>query len=496
MNLNRKAAHGFAWLFSAGIFSNLGRVVIFAALSRMMTKTDFGIYAAAMVVLGIAEMLAEMGFGTSLLQRKEIERRHLGTAFATVMSLSLGITLLLIMGAEAFARACNVREVGPILITFAPVVLIKSFSSMHYFRAARELRFKLISKIETISYFAGFGLPAMGFGLADFGYWGLLMAMAIQFSLTSLLYVFLTRHELVLWFDWRTFREMSKFGFGTSAASVFSFLAKQGDYFVVGRTLGPEALGLYNRAFVLMQLPVTAVITALDRVLLPVLSKVQDDTAMLRRTLGTSVRLVYLLYLPLAVAGALSAPALIRVFLGPGWGEVVAPFRLLMLGLMFRAGYKMAGSIILARGQACTVALLQAAYAAAIFGGAFIGSAYGLNGVCLGVAAGLGINFVLTNYCAARLIDLPLLVYFEGVWRALPLMILTGLTTGGALWLAKAGAWSALLQTAVALPLALLATSAIAYVALGAFFPADVCDFVRRQPSLWKKALTRSPVGN
>jgi len=72
MNLNRKAAHGFAWLFSAGIFSNLGRVVIFAALSRMMTKTDFGIYAAAMVVLGIAEMLAEMGFGTSLLQRKEI----------------------------------------------------------------------------------------------------------------------------------------------------------------------------------------------------------------------------------------------------------------------------------------------------------------------------------------------------------------------------------------------------------------------------------------
>src|SRR5439155_1752147 len=139
------------------------------------------------------------------------------------------------------------------------------------------------------------------------------------------------------------------------------------DYFVVGRTLGPEALGLYNRAFVLMQLPVTAVINALDRVLLPVLSKVQDDKAMLRKTLQTSVRMVYLLYLPLGVAGALSAPALIRVFLGPGWGEAVPPFRLLMLGLVFRAGYKMAGSIILARGQAYTVALLQAAYAGAIF---------------------------------------------------------------------------------------------------------------------------------
>src|SRR2546423_11196541 len=114
MNLDQKAINGFAWLFSAGIFSNMGRVLIFAMVSRMMTKIDFGIYAASMVVLGIAEMLAEMGFGTSILQRKEIERRHLGTALIIVMSLSLGITLLLILGASLFARACNVMEVGPI----------------------------------------------------------------------------------------------------------------------------------------------------------------------------------------------------------------------------------------------------------------------------------------------------------------------------------------------------------------------------------------------
>jgi O-antigen/teichoic acid export membrane protein len=493
MSLKRKAVGGFAWVFSAGLLSNLGRVAVFSVLSRMMTKSDFGIYAASMVVLGISEMLAELGFGTSLLQKKEIERRHLGTAFITVMTLSAAITGVLLAAAEPLARMCNVKEVGPILTVFAPLLLIKSFSTMNYFRAARELRFRLISKIETLAYFVGFGIPAIAFGMAGLGYWGLLMAMSIQFTLTSLLYVFLAREKPVFWFDWRTFREMFNFGLGTSAASLFSFLAKQGDYFVVGRVLGPEALGVYNRAFVLMQLPVTAVITALDRVLLPVLSKVQDETAKLRRTLETSVRMVYLLYLPLAVGGALAARALILAFLGPKWTEAVTPFRLLMLGLVFRAGYKMAGSIILAQGKAGTLATLQVAYAAAVICGALIGSGYGVNGVCVGVAAALGLNFVLTNYCAARLIGLPLVVYVDGIWRALPLVILTSVTIGLALWLASTVAWSAFLQAAVALPAAVLVTSGVAYRAMDAFFPEDICGLLRNWRTLWKKPLSAAP---
>jgi PST family polysaccharide transporter len=196
----------------------------------------------------------------------------------------------------------------------------------------------------------------------------------------------------------------------------------------VGRVLGVEALGLYNRAYNLMQFPVATVVNVLDSVIFPALAKVQTEAKSLARALRLSASLVLLAYLPLSTVLVICAPDVIVVLLGARWLAMVAPFRILCLGLIFRAGYKTAGTVLKVRGRAFLFAGTQLAYAALVIAGAAIGSRHGIAGVAVGVLGALGAHYLLLNYLGFRAVGQS----FGFLRRDLLAALLVSAVAGGA----------------------------------------------------------------
>ena len=119
------------------LFSLLERyaltVLAFASnvlLARLLTPSEIGVYSVCMAVVGIAGVLREFGIGSYLIQKREVTRAHLGTAFG--LSLVLGVLLpwdLLLTrlrvsprarmlagaGAAAVATGVALRSVHPLL---------------------------------------------------------------------------------------------------------------------------------------------------------------------------------------------------------------------------------------------------------------------------------------------------------------------------------------------------------------------------------------------
>jgi PST family polysaccharide transporter len=124
------------------------------------------------------------------------------------------------------------------------------------------------------------------------------------------------------------------------------------------------------------------------------MAKVQNDRPRLIRAYAQATALTALVYLPLTGGVIILAPELIRVLLGPQWGEVVLPFQILAAGLLFRAN-KVNLTVAQATGAVYSRAWREGIYGGLVVIGALVGLRWGLAGVAGGVLVALLANFVL-----------------------------------------------------------------------------------------------------
>jgi PST family polysaccharide transporter len=318
--------------------------------------------------------------------------------------------------------------------------------------AQRELRFRRLAGVEAGAFAAGFIVAGPVLAWRGAGVWALVGALLTQNVLRTAALLARQPHPKRLLLEPRAARELLYFGGGLTLARLGNCLAGQGDNLVVGYWLGPRALGLYTQAYQLMTSPAVLLGQALDRVLFPTMALVQLEPARLARAYRSGAAVCALLVMPASVVLAILAPEIVLVLLGPAWAGVVAPFRLLALGMLFRTSYKLGDSVARATGAVYDRAWRQAVYALAVVAGAWVGQRWGLAGVALGVLAALAANFALMAQLSLRLTGMR---WSELGAAHLPALALT-VALGAETW-ALAG-WLRGQQTA---PLVLLAEAAL-----------------------------------
>ena len=371
------------------------QLVVVAVLARLVTPADFGVVNAVMIVIGFSAIFSRAGLGPALVQRKELTSRHVATAYVASPLIGLFVGAIIWLGAPMLSHLFRMNGAEPMLRALACVFPIKGIGVIGESLLERELRFRWLANLEVASFAIGYGLVGVVAALLGWGAWALVAANLGESLVKTATLLVVRRPPRRLFVDRRALGELVHFGGGFTIGRYFNYLALQGDNIVVGRWLGPVALGLYGRAYQLMANPAALFGDVLDKVLFPTMARVQDDPAQLRATYRRGITLIALVMLPASVVLFVLAPELIRVALGPMWGGVVAPFRILAVGMLFRTSYKMSDAIARATGNVYRRALRQVLYAAFVVGGAILGQRWGINGVALAVFCALAANFAV-----------------------------------------------------------------------------------------------------
>ena len=122
---------------------------------------------------------------------------------------------------------------------------------------------------------------------------------------------------------------MMRFGGMLTLNGLVVYVASNFEKILLGRFWGAEAIGLYGRAFQLVNIPTANLNGAAGEVAFAALSRVQDDGARLRRYFLRGYSLVLAMTVPLTLLCVLFSADVIRVFLGTKWGEAASIFRFL-----------------------------------------------------------------------------------------------------------------------------------------------------------------------
>ena len=122
---------------------------------------------------------------------------------------------------------------------------------------------------------------------------------------------------------------MMRFGGTMTLNGLIVYVAYNFEKVLLGRFWGAETVGVYGRAYQLINIPTENLNSSVGEVAFSLLARVQDDPNRLRSYFLKGYSLVLALTVPVTIACALFGDDLITVFLGPKWKDAVPIFRLL-----------------------------------------------------------------------------------------------------------------------------------------------------------------------
>jgi PST family polysaccharide transporter len=397
-SLINRILDGLLWSFFSTGSQSILSILVLIVLARLLTPKEFGIVNAALIVIGISTIFAQLGVGPAIVQRKDLEPRHLTTGNTLSIMLGFFLSGIIFIFSSAISSFFKMRELTSILQPLSVILVFEGASTIPRALLHRELKFKLLVFVDLSGYFFGYGIVGICLAFAHAGVWALVTAQLVQSISQWLLLLKLQAYPKTLKIEKQALRELSNFGGGFTLASIFNYFARNGDYLVVGRFLGAENLGLYSRAYKLMTVPATIFSGVADRVLFPAMAKLQNDDLKLQMAHKRNIAIVSLLSLPLSAAMIILAPEIITILLGEKWKGAIIPFRILSIGALFRASYKISELLARAKGSVYKIAFSQGAYCLLVITGACIGQKWGIIGVSWGVLfALLGMFFLLSS---------------------------------------------------------------------------------------------------
>jgi PST family polysaccharide transporter len=294
--------------------------VVFVVLARLLTPIDFGLVALAGVFVAFAQVLVDQGLGDALIQRREVTRRMIDTAFWVALATGSLLTLAGIVLAIPIAALLGEPALQPILQVLALTLVLAAPASIQIALMRRELEFRSLA-IRGIVAAAGGGLVGVAMAVLGAGAWAL---VGQQVGAAVLSVVTLWRVS-----PWRAGREFSRtdfvglfrFGANVVGSDVLNFLSRNTDNLLIGVVLGPIALGFYAVAYRVLDVSQTVLINVARKIAFPAFARLQHDRERLLVAYFRVVRAASAAILPGYVGMALVAPEMMVVVFGRQWAD-------------------------------------------------------------------------------------------------------------------------------------------------------------------------------
>ncbi|HVL69165.1 MAG TPA: oligosaccharide flippase family protein [Vicinamibacterales bacterium] len=351
---------GGAWALTAAVVTLGSGLLRTVAVARFLDPADVGVMAVALLALGATEALATTGVDTALIaQRKQIDP-YLDPAFTVQAVRGVIVTAVLWMLAPWVGWVFGSDRAVDVIRAVGIVPAIRGLANPALAVAVRRLDFRRVfwwSLPETVS---SLGL-AVGLAYLWRDVWALVVAtLAGQIVGTVASYGVVRRAPRLVLARARI-AELLRTGRFVSGSRALMYFSANLDGAAVGVLLGTPALGLYQFATRIAELPVVTFARAAGQVALPALSAASISEAERSATWRTLLRAVITVH---AIAAALFLTLGefgVRTVAGERWMGAVPLLRVLALAMLFRGVIVLTGQFLDAVGRPDRTLLLNAA---------------------------------------------------------------------------------------------------------------------------------------
>jgi O-antigen/teichoic acid export membrane protein len=409
-----KAVRGLAWTSISNWGCQLLSFGIYAGLARLLNPQAFGLVALAGVYIAFIQIFVTQGFGTALIQRRDLEEGHLDSAFWIAMATASLFCLFSILLAGPIASLFRDPAIVPVIRWLSCSMLFYAMSSVPMAILNRELDFRALAVRSLVT--TGIG-GTVGLAMAFFG-WGVWSLVGQQLSGAVLGCICLW--SAVPWrpslhISKRHLRDLYRISLSMTGNDVLWFFSQKSDQTMVGYGFDPSILGPYSLASRVITLLHDGIVGPFQTVAFPTFSKLQSEPLEFERVLHRFCEVSSFLCLPVFTGTAIVAPYVIPLLFGSKWVAAVPILQVLAFYGALRVLLAFTHPLMLAKGRAGLYLLMSIILAILTFVGCLIAVRWSPTVIALSMIASMIVSSVIFLGLARKLLAIrvrPLLKSF------------------------------------------------------------------------------------
>jgi PST family polysaccharide transporter len=468
--LGSRAAAGGTITLAGQLAKLVVQTASIVVLARLIAPQDFGLVVMVSAVVGIGDVLRDLGLSMGSIQARSLSEAQRDNLFWINTGIGLLLTVVFFLVSWPLAAVYDEPRLVAITQALSVTFLANGMASQYRAQFTRQFRFRALVGVDVSAQAVGF-VVAVLLALGGAGYWALVGQQIGQVVFFAAAAVSLGRWLPALPQRQAGVRDILAFGWPLTGTQLVGYLSRNVDSLVVGLRFGPDVLGVYSKAFQLLMMPLNQINAPATTVALPVLARCQDDPAEFRRYLLGGQRIMMTLTSAVLAVGIATADPLVDLVLGPAWAGAAPLFQILGVGGLFQvAAYATYWAFL---GLGLTGSNLRFALTSrpVMIGLIVLGSSFGVTGVAVSYSVGVGLMWLWGLWWLRSVPSVPARDMLVNGTRSVVVSALAAVAGCAAVELAAV--WSDVGRFALGSTVALAALAAIALCVRP--FRTDVC---------------------
>lgn len=317
-NIKNKAISGFLWRFLERCGAQVVTLVVSIILARLLDPNVYGTIALVSVFTIILDVFVNSGFGNALIQKKDADDLDFSSVFYFNIFMCIVLYALLFFTAPLIARFYETPELTPIIRVLGLTLLVSGIRNVQQAYVSKKLLFKRFF-FSTIGGTIAAATVGIWMAFAGYGVWALVVQQLANGVVGTAILWATVKWRPKKMFSMERLKGLFSYGWKLLVSSLLDTGYNQLRQLIIGKLYTTVDLAFYNKGTEYTHPIITNINTAIDSVLFPVMSEVQDDGAAVKNMTRRSITVSSYIIWPMMMGIAACAEPIVRILLTEKW---------------------------------------------------------------------------------------------------------------------------------------------------------------------------------
>lgn len=331
---SNKIASNFFWRLFERCGSEGITFVVSIILARLLEPKAYGTLALIYVFTSILDVFINSGLGTALIQKKDADNIDFSTVFYFNILIAIVSYILIFIGAPFIANFYKEVAMTPYIRVLSLTLLLSGIKNVQYAYISRNLMFKVFF-FATLTGTLFSAIVGIAMAYKGFGVWALIaQRISTQVVSTAIMWGIIHWTPRLV-FSWERLKGLYRYGWKLLASALLNTIYMRMHSLIIGKMYSAEDLAYFHRGENFPIMLASNLNNAIDSVLFPAMSQVQDNLTRLKDMTRSAIKLATYIIMPSMACLAVCSEPLVRLILTDKWLPCLPFLRLYCISLAF-----------------------------------------------------------------------------------------------------------------------------------------------------------------
>lgn len=331
---NNKILSNLVWRFAERCGAQGVQFIVSIVLARLLVPDVYGTVALVTVFITILNVFVDSGMGSALIQKKGADDLD----FSTVFYFNIAACCILYIGmfvmAPFIARFYDDPSLTSVIRVLGLTLIISGVKNVQQAYVSATMQFKRFF-FATLGGTIGAAIVGIVIAYHGGGVWALVAQQVFNAAVDTVILWITVRWRPKRMFSIERLKGLFSFGWKLLASALLDTIYNDMRQLIIGKMYSSSDLAYYNQGKKFPNLIVTNINTSIDSVLLPTMSKEQDNRDNIKTMTSRAIKTSVYVMAPVMMGIAFVAEPLVTLVLTDKWLPCVPFLRIFCTTYMF-----------------------------------------------------------------------------------------------------------------------------------------------------------------